>query len=187
MLCISPVAHLRKSSAAESAPERLGSLTFGSGSVRRASDGRCHFTITTGNTQPGPDAMPLAQEVGSAPLQHYAAHISAALHVGWLQLCSSLCSGAAAARLLPLLHCLQWRCHCHTAVRSTEQKLCPLLLTMHCILATGHGGAGAQAGRQWRRRCSADGGRPRQQPAQQPGRGPAARTDGAPDGAACSW
>ncbi len=48
---------------AGSVPERLGSFTFGSGSVRRASDGRCHFTITTGNTRPGPDAMPLAQEV----------------------------------------------------------------------------------------------------------------------------
>lgn len=48
---------------AGSMPERLGSFTFGSGSVRRASDGRCHFTITTGNTRPGPDAMPLAQEV----------------------------------------------------------------------------------------------------------------------------
>lgn len=48
---------------AGSAPDGLGGFTFGSGSVRRASDGRCHFTITTGNTQPGPDAMPLAQEV----------------------------------------------------------------------------------------------------------------------------
>jgi hypothetical protein len=54
---------------AGSAPDRLGNFTFGSGSVRRASDGRCHFTITTGNTQPGPDAVPLAQEV-SFPLSN---------------------------------------------------------------------------------------------------------------------
>lgn len=43
--------------------EGLGSSTFGSGSVRHAPDGRCHFTITTGNTRPGPDAAPMSHDV----------------------------------------------------------------------------------------------------------------------------
>lgn len=152
---------------AGSAPDGLGGFTFGSGSVRRASDGRCHFTITTGNTQPGPDAMPLAQE---ASCTHAAWPHMQRLHVASSRaiVLQKMCALAYACMYIGIL----------VMVGEPQEQT-------WSSAGNGRSGGQQQQGRQWWR-SGRSGRRPLQQHAQHSWGGPAARTDGATYGTNCS-